>query len=44
MSRRNGDRCKFHINRKRKLLRRVAMRTARARVLEALAAAPKQDV
>jgi len=43
MSRRNGDRSKFHINRKRRLLLRAAMRAARARVLETLAAVPKQD-
>jgi hypothetical protein len=34
MSRRNGDRCKFHINRKRRLAHRAKMRAARARLLK----------
>jgi len=33
MSRRNGDRCKFHIARRRKLAKRVRMRAALAKLL-----------
>jgi len=33
MSRRNGDRCKFHIARRRKLAKRARMRAVLAKLL-----------
>lgn len=38
MSRLNGDRCKFHINRKRRLAKRARLRAAKALLLTAKAA------
>lgn len=39
MSRRNGNRCKFHIDRKRRLALRARQRAARALLLKPVAAA-----
>jgi len=41
MSRRNGDRSKFHINQKRKILRRQRLRALRAALLGRQAAPAK---